>query len=235
MVAGTAVEPLADHRRIAEGLAERAAHLARRNEALEDSSVLIAHDLKSILLSAVNADEPRELVQRALDLVDSILDAARADQADRTHAPVADCVEQAAADLGGVPAQLMTSASSDFPMPPAALRLVLRNLLGNGVAAGARRIHIRARTFGDRSVLRQRRRPAWDDGPLRHRHPARSCALPPTGREMRRSARAQARPGPRYTRLDPAEHVDGSGVLRAGSSGLRPACWSTGFTSRNST
>jgi signal transduction histidine kinase len=153
MVADTAVEPLADHRRIAEGLAEHAAHLARRNEALEDSSVLIAHDLKSILLSAVDADEPRELVQRALDLVDSILDAARADRADRTHAPVADCVEQAAADLGGVPAQLMTSASSDFPMPPAALRLVLRNLLGNAVAAGARRIHIGARTFGDRSVL----------------------------------------------------------------------------------
>ena len=153
MVAHTAVEPLADHRRIAEGLAEHAARLARRNEALEDSTVLIAHDVKSILLSAVDADEPRELVQRALDLVDSILDAARADQADRTHAPVADCVEQAAADLGGVPARLMTSASSDFPMPPAALRLVLRNLLGNGVAAGARRIHIRARTFGDRSVL----------------------------------------------------------------------------------
>ena len=38
-------------------------------------------------------------------------------------------------------------------MPHAALRLVLRNLLGNAVAAGARRIHIWARTLGDRTML----------------------------------------------------------------------------------
>lgn len=141
------------YRRIAEELAEHVARLARRNEALEDQSALIAHDLKSSLRSAIDADEPREAMQRALDLVDSILEAARADQADRSHAPVADCLQQAAADLDGLPAEVVTSVTGDFPMPPAALRLILRNLLGNAVAAGARRIHIQARRVGDRSVL----------------------------------------------------------------------------------
>jgi len=153
MAAETAVDLMSHHRRFADQLAEHAARLARRNEALEDQSVLIAHDLKSILMCAVDADEPREIVQRALDLVDSILEAARADQADQTCTPVADCVEEAAADLGSMPAEVVTSVTGDFPMPPAALRLVLRNLLGNAVAAGAQRIHVQARAFGDRSVL----------------------------------------------------------------------------------
>ena len=141
------------YRRIAEELAEHVARLARRTEALEDASAMIAHDVKSILRSAIDADEPREAMQRALDLVDSILDAARADQADRSHAPVADCLRQAAADLDNLPAEVVTSVTGDFPMAPAALRLILRNLLGNAVAAGAQRIHIQARRVGDRSVL----------------------------------------------------------------------------------
>ena len=141
------------YRRIAEELAEHVARLARRNEALEDASALIAHDLKSILRFAIDADEPREAMQRALDLVDSILEAARADQADRTHAPVADCLQHAAADLDSLPAELVASATGEFPMAPAALRLILRNLLGNAVAAGAQRIHIQACRVGDRSVL----------------------------------------------------------------------------------
>ncbi|WP_405066520.1 hypothetical protein OG558_33160 [Kribbella sp. NBC_01510] len=141
------------YRRIAEELAEHVARLARRNEALEDASALIAHDLKSILRFAIDADEPREAMQRALDLVDSILEAARADHADRSHAPVADCLQQAAADLDSLPAEIVTSVTGEFPMAPAALRLILRNLLGNAVAAGAQRIHIQARRVGDRSVL----------------------------------------------------------------------------------
>ncbi len=141
------------YRRIAEELAEHVARLARRNEALEDASALIAHDLKSILRFAIDADEPREAMQRALDLVDSILEAARADHADRSHAPVADCLQQAAADLDSLPAEVVTSVTGEFPMAPAALRLILRNLLGNAVAAGAQRIHIQARRVGDRSVL----------------------------------------------------------------------------------
>jgi len=141
------------YRRIAEELAEHVARLARRTEALEDASAMVAHDVKSILRSAIDADEPREAMQRALDLVDSILDAARADQADRSHAPVADCLHQAAADLDHLPAEVVTSVTGDLPMAPAALRLILRNLLGNAVAAGAQRIHIQARRVGDRSVL----------------------------------------------------------------------------------
>lgn len=144
---------LLNYRWIAEQLAEQAARLARRNEALEDLSVLVAHDVKSILLSAADADQPRETMKRALDVVDTILDAALADQAERSHAPVAESVQQAAADLGDLPAEVVTSVNADFPMPPAALRLILRNLLGNAVAAGAQRVDIRSRAYGDRSVL----------------------------------------------------------------------------------
>jgi signal transduction histidine kinase len=140
------------YRRITEELAQHAARLARRNEALEDASTLVAHDVKSILMSAIDADDPRDALQRALDLVDSILEAARADQADRSHAPVADCLQEAAMDLADLP-EVVTNVAGDFPMPPAALRLVLRNLLGNAVAAGAQRIHIQTRRIGERSVL----------------------------------------------------------------------------------
>lgn len=141
------------HRSIAEQLAAEAARLARQNEALEDLVALVAHDVRSSLLSALGNDDQGENKLPALELVDSILEAMRADQSNRGVASVADCVRQAAADLGGVPADLLTSVGGDFPMPHAALRLVLRNLLGNAVAAGARRIHIWTRTLGDRTML----------------------------------------------------------------------------------
>ena len=136
------------HRSVAERLSDEAERLARQNEALEDLVALVAHDVRSSLLSA-----PGDTTVPPLELVDSILEAARADQSHRGVASVADCVRRASADLGGVRADLVTSVGGDFPMPPAALRLVLRNLLGNAVAAGAKRIHIWARTVGDRTML----------------------------------------------------------------------------------
>ena len=137
----------------AEQLAEHAARLARKNEALEDFAALVAHDVKSSLLSVLMSDEPRKVLTRALEIVDSILAATRADRADGGAAQGADCVRQAAADLGDIHAEVITTVTGEFPISPAALRIVLRNLLANAVAAGAGRILVSAVARGDRRVL----------------------------------------------------------------------------------
>jgi len=141
------------HRLTAEHLAEHAARLARKNEALEDFAALVAHDVKSSLLSVLTSDEPRKVLMRALEIVDSILAATRADRADGDAAQGADCVRQAAADLGDIRAEVITSVTGEFPISPAALRIVLRNLLANAVAAGAGRIFVSATVRGDRRLL----------------------------------------------------------------------------------
>jgi signal transduction histidine kinase len=145
--------PVLHHRWIAEQLADHAARLARKNEALDDFAALVAHDVRSSLLSAGPNDEPRESLTRVLELVDSILEAVRADRADGRVARAADCVQQAVADLGDIRADVITQVTGDLPIPPAALRIVLRNLLANAVAAGAHRIHISALAHGDRQAL----------------------------------------------------------------------------------
>jgi signal transduction histidine kinase len=141
------------HRWAAERLAAHAARLGRRNEALADSAALVAHDVRSALMSALISDEPRDDVVRALGLVDSILEAARADPGGGGVASAAECVQQAVADLGSVDAEVISSVTGEFPMPAAALRLVLRNLLANAVAAGARRIYVSGLAHGNRRVL----------------------------------------------------------------------------------
>ena len=120
-----------------EQLAEHVTRLARKTEALDDFAALVAHDVKSSLLNALLEEDPREGVARALELVDSILKAVRADQGGPGVARLADCVQQAIADLGDSRTEIVVSVSGEFPIPPDALRLVLRNLLGNAVAAGA--------------------------------------------------------------------------------------------------
>jgi signal transduction histidine kinase len=141
------------HRWAAERLAEHAARLGRQNEALADYAGLVAHDVRSALVSALVSNEPRDDVVRALGLVDSILDVAQADPGGGGVASAAECVQQAVAELGSVDAEVITSVTGEFPMPAAALRLVLRNLLANAVAAGARRIHVSGLAHGNRRVL----------------------------------------------------------------------------------
>jgi signal transduction histidine kinase len=146
--------PLLQQRWTVERLADHAAQLARKNEALEDFAGLIAHDVRSSLVSALISDAPRESLMRALELVDSILEAVRADGADGADGvAAADSVHQAVADLGDIDAEVITSVTGDFPIAPAALRLVLRNLLANAVAAGGRRIYVSALAEGDRRAL----------------------------------------------------------------------------------
>jgi signal transduction histidine kinase len=136
-----------------EQLAEHVARLARKTEALDDFAALVAHDVKSSLLAALRDEDPREGLTRALELVDSILVAVRTDQGGTGVARLADCVQQAIAELGDSRTEIVASVTGEFPIPPDALRLVLRNLLANAIAAGAERIHVSALARGDQRIL----------------------------------------------------------------------------------
>jgi signal transduction histidine kinase len=134
------VVPLLHHRWIGEQLAEQVTGLARENEALDDLAALVAHDVRSTLLTALLDDAPEQTLTRGLALVDSVLDSARQPGPDCV-AQAGHCVEQAIADLGDVEAQVFASVDDDTPVPTA-LRAVLRMLLSNAVAAGSRRIDV---------------------------------------------------------------------------------------------
>jgi signal transduction histidine kinase len=136
-----------------EQLAEHVGRLARKTEALDDFAGLVAHDVKSSLLDALHDEDPRQGVVRAIGLVDSILEAVRTDLAASGMSRVADCVQQAIDDLGDIDTEIVASATGEFPVPPEALRLVLRNLLANAVAAGADQIHVSALARGDQRIL----------------------------------------------------------------------------------
>jgi signal transduction histidine kinase len=136
-----------------EQLVEHVTRLARKTEALDDFAALVAHDVKSSLLAALRDEDPREGLTRALELVDSILEAVRADQGGTGVARLADCMQQVIADLGDSRTEIVTSVTGEFPIPPDALRLVLRNLLANAIAAGAGRIHVSALARGDQRIL----------------------------------------------------------------------------------
>jgi signal transduction histidine kinase len=72
------LRPLLHHWWTADQLAEHAARLTRRDKALEDYAALVSHDVKSSLTSALRSDQLRESLERALDIVDSTLDAVSA-------------------------------------------------------------------------------------------------------------------------------------------------------------
>jgi signal transduction histidine kinase len=134
------VVPLLHHRWVGEQLAEQVSRLARENEALDDLAALVVHDVRSSLVSALREDAPAQTLIRGLALVDSVLDAARCTGPDRAAGAV-DCVEQAIADLGDIDAHVFSTVDGDAPVP-AGLRLVLRMLLSNSVAAGSAQIHV---------------------------------------------------------------------------------------------
>jgi signal transduction histidine kinase len=136
-----------------EQLVEHVGRLARKTEALDDFAGLVAHDVKSSLLDALRDEDPREGLTRALGLVDSILEAVRADQSGTGVARLADCLQRAIADLGDSRTEIVASVTGEFPIPPDALRLVLRNLLANSIAAGAERIHVSTLARGDQRIL----------------------------------------------------------------------------------
>jgi signal transduction histidine kinase len=140
------IAPLLRRRCAEERLTRTAVELARRNEALEDFAALVAHDLKAPLLAALVADDPAAQVEQALDLVDSVLDAVGASghQDDEAAGAPADWLEKAVHDVGAVDVEITSELAASPPLPAAPLRVILRNLLHNAVAAGARRIHVAA-------------------------------------------------------------------------------------------
>jgi signal transduction histidine kinase len=135
--------PIIRRRAAEERLARTTIQLAHRNEALEDFAALVAHELKTPLETALLADDPSRSVEDAILLVDALLEASRSGPGDATFASVAECLEQAAEDLR-VEIEITADVATALPLPPAALRVILRNLLSNAVAAGAGHIHVTA-------------------------------------------------------------------------------------------
>jgi signal transduction histidine kinase len=131
-------------RRYAEArLADTALELSRRSEALEDFASLVAHELKAPLHAALASDDPSTWVQHAVDLVDALLEAAQESSPAGVALPAV-CLDQAVRDLGPVDVEITARLPSTLPWPPTPLRVILRNLIGNAVAAGARSVRVSA-------------------------------------------------------------------------------------------
>jgi signal transduction histidine kinase len=145
--------PLLRRRWTEERLAQHASVLARRVEALEDFAALVAHELKAPLQAALLADEAATGATAALELVDAVLEAVRCEDSLEDSAPSAACLTAALDDLDPVDAEVVSNLPALFPLPPAALRLVLRNLLRNSVAAGSARIVVWGSSDPERSTL----------------------------------------------------------------------------------
>jgi signal transduction histidine kinase len=135
--------PIIRRRAAEERLARTTIQLAQRNEALEDFAALVAHDLKTPLQAALLADDPSGPVEDALDLVDSLLEAAQNEPAERTFTAVAESLDQAVEDVGAE-VEITIDLSTTLPLPATSLRVILRNLLSNALAAGARHVHVTA-------------------------------------------------------------------------------------------
>lgn len=145
--------PVLRRRWTEERLAHHASLLARRVEALDDFAALVAHELKAPLQAALRANDAANGAAAALELVESVLEAVRSEDAADVSASPAACLDAAVRDLGAVDAEVVSSLPDTFPMPPEALRLVLRNLLGNALAARARRIHVSVVALPTQSML----------------------------------------------------------------------------------
>ena len=139
-----AIAPVLRLRRVEEQLAHAAERLARRNAALEDFAALVAHELKTPLHAARLADDPSVSLEQALDLVDALLQQARTDSAACPLASAAECLRSVLSELRlqGIDVTSQLAASLRLPAEP--LRVILRNLLRNAAAAGARTIHVSA-------------------------------------------------------------------------------------------
>jgi len=137
------VMPILRRRFVEERLAGAAMTLARRNETLEEFAALVAHELKTPLEEALVADDASSALERALHLVDSLIEASR-DSRERTYASAAACLDEVLQDLGTVEVEVTAEVTASLPLPPVSLRVIMRNLLRNAVAAGARHVDVAA-------------------------------------------------------------------------------------------
>ena len=125
-----------------ERLADHAALLARRIQALEDFAALVSHELKGPLQAALLSEDPAPEIRRALHVVDSVLEAVRSESTTGAWCSPQACLTDSLRDLGRLDAEISSALPGRFPLPAAVLRIVLRNLLANAAAAGARRIRV---------------------------------------------------------------------------------------------
>ena len=139
----SSVLPILRRRAAEERLTRTAMLLARRNEALEDFAGLVAHELKTPLQAALIADDPSGALDEALELVEGLLEAAQSESSERSFTSVAECLGLAAKDLRTEVA-ITADVATSLPIPPRPLRVILRNLLANAVAAGAHHVHVTA-------------------------------------------------------------------------------------------
>jgi|1186.fasta_scaffold06254_3 signal transduction histidine kinase len=138
---------------VVERLAEATSLLARKNAALEDFAVLAAHELKTPLHAALVSDDPVHCVREALELVDGLLDAARAAGDLSALASPAAVLDDVLRDLAPDGLHVVAELPDSFPLPAAALRVLLRNLVRNAVAAGARTLRVSAAQCSGRWTL----------------------------------------------------------------------------------
>jgi signal transduction histidine kinase len=139
----TSLTPIVRRRASEERLARTAVQLARRNQALEDFAALVAHELKTPLHVALVAEDPSGPLEDALDLVDTLLEAAQGESDERVFSSVAESLGHVVEDLGA-DVEISADLATTLPLPPGPLRVILRNLLANAVAAGARHVDVTA-------------------------------------------------------------------------------------------
>ncbi|HWF51191.1 MAG TPA: sensor histidine kinase [Solirubrobacteraceae bacterium] len=135
--------PILRRRWYEERMAQAAMKLARHNEALEDFAALVAHELKTPLQEALLSDHAASVLEPAFVLIDSLLEAAREARAGASSCASA-CLGEAVSDLGRADISVTAELTAVLPLPAASLRVILRNLLRNAVAAGARHVQVSA-------------------------------------------------------------------------------------------
>jgi signal transduction histidine kinase len=133
--------PLVRRRLADERLEEAAVKLARRNQALEDFAALVAHELKTPLQAALVAADPSRLVGDALDLVDTLLALAGSEPPAGDDACATEWLDEVLRDLGSG-LEVTSGVTTTLPIPLGPLRVILRNLLANAVAARAAHVHV---------------------------------------------------------------------------------------------
>jgi signal transduction histidine kinase len=135
--------PILRRRWYEERIVHEAMKLARHAEALEDFAALVAHELKTPLQEALLSDDASSVIDPALDLIDSLLEAAHESLVGASSCANA-CLGEAVRDLGGADLAVTATLTATLPLPPGSLRVILRNLLRNAVAAGARHVQVSA-------------------------------------------------------------------------------------------
>jgi signal transduction histidine kinase len=139
-----ALLPLLRRLRADEMLATKAGELLRRNEVLDEFAGLVAHELQTPLYEALVAEDASQPLHEALDLVDALLRTARdARRCDAIESP-GHCLDAVVSNLGARAdaLEITSDMTKSLPITVGALRIILRNLLMNALAAGARHVHV---------------------------------------------------------------------------------------------